>query len=135
MMVPTTNVNASVTSAKSSPRTPFDAEHDGAERNRQHDRHQRSRRQRPQERHVEPRSQRGRRVHSRAEECAVAKREVAGVTRQDVPRRGEHDPVEDQVAERLVEERQAEHGHGRESGPHDRHRDPDAIHPAPGIAC
>src|SRR6185369_15782514 len=42
------------------------------------------------------------------EERAVAEREIAGVTAQDVPGRSEHDPVEHDVKERLVKARQVQ---------------------------
>src|SRR3954470_21452268 len=45
----------------------------------------------------------------------MAEREVARVAGKQVPRRGEHDPVEDEVEKRLIERRQAHEGHRRES--------------------
>ena len=126
--MPTTNVNASVTSAKSSPRTPLTRKTTAPSATPMQDRHDRRRRQRPQERHVEARRERGRRVHPGAEERAVPEGKVARVSGEDVPGGGEHDPVENEVQERLVEERQPEQGERCQHAAHDQHRGVDPRH-------
>jgi len=107
------------------------AEHDEPDDERQHGSNGRGDRQRPQERHLVVRRERGRRIDARAEERAVSEREVARVAGQDVPRRGEHDPVEDEIEEGLVERRQAgERHHGqRRRDDHERDDCPDHVFP------
>ncbi len=103
-----------------------DPEDDRAERHPQQRGGERGGGECPQERHVVAAGEQGGRVDPGAVECAVAEREVTGIPRKDVPRRGEHDPVEDEVEERLVERRRMEEGHRREreSGADDRGESP-----------
>ena len=89
----------------------LDAEDHRAQRQAQQAGHARGHRQRPQKRPLVFGQQRAGGVDAGAEEGAVAEGKVAGVARQDVPRRGQHDPQEDQVQQRVVEGRQAERGH------------------------
>src|SRR5437773_930381 len=92
----------------------LDPEDDGADADAQQRSNDRRHGQGGEERRAEARRERGHRVHAGAEEGAVAEAEIAGVTAQQAPARGERDPVEDEVEEGLVEGRQPDQRQHRE---------------------
>src|SRR6185369_16471185 len=82
----------------------------GAERRRG----ERGERQRPEKGPSQLADERRGRVHAGAEKGGVSERKVARIAGEQVPRRGEHDRVREEVQERFVERRQARERHGAE---------------------